>query len=172
VKGVVMNIRAEVMSQFQRLAQQPGAGPHLLQVSWPAGTVTAELSNLQSLAGELHCLTLRSDRLARLDSDQLQHIAQRLADQIRYLLEPLQVHEIDRHGHSVQLRSSPPERESRRVRYFEATLARDGGLQLARYEKLPGEPRQRIPALITVEVLAKLCQDVQSIASPEGPDGR
>jgi hypothetical protein len=168
-----MNIRAEVMSQFERLAQQqPGAGPHVLQVSWPTGTVTAELGNLQSLAGELYSLTLRSDRFAQLDSVQLQQIAQRLADQIRYLLEPLQVHEVDRQVHSVQLRSSPPERESRRVRYFEATVARDDGLQLARYEKLPGQPRQRIPALITVEVLAKLCHDVQSIASLEGPDGR
>ena len=89
---------------------------------------------------------------------------QQLAQRVQYLLEPLQVHEVDRQQAAVQLRSSPPHREDRTVRYYEVTAQRDGGWRLVRYEKSPEQPRQQIAAVITIEVLQRLCQDVVDVA--------
>lgn len=154
-----MNLRPLITTQYEQLLLTPSSNT-VIRVDWPQGYLRAELRRLQSLACELECLELHDDRLSGKDVDQLAQVANRITAQVRYLLEPLQVQEIDRSQQAVQVRSTPPEREPDCIRYFEAQVTGHSGLRLTRFEKRPGLTRQPISALITREVLAKLAQDL------------
>jgi hypothetical protein len=135
-----------------------------LRVQWSDGELTAQLLDVQPLGCALWELEVRTAQTARADSARLQAAGQRLADRVRYLLEPLEVHEVDSETAAIQLRSSPPQREQRTVWYYEVTAERQGSWRLVRYEKAPGTPRQQVPALVTTEVIERLCQDVAEVA--------
>ncbi len=156
-----MDIRGDVQREIDHLLQQPPTGQRAVcDVRWTTGQLTLELDEVQPLGCALWQLTVREDALASRDSAGLARLGQQLTTRVGYLLEPLQVHEIDAATAAVQVRSHPPQREAKTVRYYEALLQRDGGLRLARFEKRPGQPREQVAALVTIEVLQRLCQDV------------
>jgi hypothetical protein len=161
-----MSIQVEVKRQIQQcLAPNAGSPPHRFEVPWSGGSIAVTLQDAQPLGCALWELELRDTRLDAMDAKGLADVGQRLAQRVRYLLEPLQVHEIDPTLDSVQLRSTPPERDggTKTVRYYEALLQRDGGLRLVRFEKQSGQSRAQVPAVVTMEVLQKLCQDLHDL---------
>jgi hypothetical protein len=161
-----MDIRAEVKEHLHQVLQQdPGAGPVSFQVQWPGGRLRVELTDVQPIGCALWQLEVHTRQTEQASAEHLQQAGQRLADRVRYLLEPLHVHEVDPLEAAVQLRSSPPQRDARSVSYYEVTAQRDGGWRLVRYEKQPEQPRQQVAALVTSEVLQRVCQDVVEIAS-------
>jgi hypothetical protein len=160
-----MDIRNQVKQQLDDLLRQTNAsGPQQLEILWPQGNLTAQLLDVQPLGCALWELQVRTEQTARASSTQLHAAGQQLADRVRYLLEPLQVHEIDRDQATIQLRSTPPQREQRTVAYYEVTAERGGSWRVVRYEKAPGAARQQVPVLLTAEVLQRLCQDVVDVA--------
>ena len=161
-----MDIRAQVKDQVAALLQQPNAAGHRsFQLQWPDGQLAVELADVQPLGCALWQIDVRTDQTTHASADQLRTAGQELANRVRYLLEPLQVHEVDQQQSAVQLRSSPPQRQARTVWYYEVTAQRDGGWRLVRYENAPGQPRHQVPALVTIEVLQRLCEDVVNVAS-------
>ena len=159
-----MNIAHQLRTQYAQLAQSGAVAPAQVQIVEGGVTLTLCLSGVQPLACELHSIEVNGPRYAQADADELSRLGQQLADHLRYLLEPLQVHEVDRELDVVQLRSYPPRRDQQTVRYFEATLAR-GGVMLARYEKKPQASREQIPAVVTTEVLELLCDDLARLSA-------
>jgi hypothetical protein len=160
-----MTIRTQVKQQLDDwFAQGTSVGPRQLTIQWPEGSLTAQLLDVQPLGCSLWELEVCTAQTARADTTQLLGAGQRLADRVRYLLEPLQVHEVDGELAAIQLRSSPPQRQERTVWYYEVTAERRGSWRLVRYEKAPSAPRQQVPALVTIEVLARLCEDVVEAA--------
>jgi hypothetical protein len=160
-----MDIRSQFNDHIDGLLRQPNrSGPQDFCIQWPDGQLRVELVELQPLGCALWQIDVRSDQTTQASAEQLHAAGQHLAQRVRYLLEPLQVHEVDAQQHAVQLRSTPPERQSTTVGYYEITAQRDGGWRLVRYEKSPGQPRQHVPALITLQVLQRLCQDIVDVA--------
>jgi hypothetical protein len=111
------------------------------------------------LAVTVEALALETPELAGATAAQLQAASRDLAARVNYLLEPIAPIETDATGCSVQMRSNPPQRDDNAFRYYELLLRRGGSIELARYEKQPGQPRVRVPAVLTHEVVGRLVDD-------------
>ncbi len=104
-------------------------------------------------------LVLETPELASATAFELQAASADLAKRVNYLLEPIAPIELDAQGCSVQMRSNPPQKDDNGRRYYELLLRRGGSIALCRFEKLPGQPRTRVPAVLTHEVVGRLIDD-------------
>lgn len=158
-----MSIRSDVLA---RLAQLTPGGAPLAQVTLAddgaGGSVEALELTVESIGCGFDQLVYRSARLAQVAADELKRLGEDLARRLTYLLEPIRPLELDREGFTLQLRSSPPQVGDDGSEYYEAVARRGGDISLVRYRKLKGQPRLRIAALVTREVLARLCEDLAS----------
>lgn len=124
-----------------------------------AGSLQAELLQVDPLAVAFTSFVFTSDRLASVETAQLTRIADALASKLTYLLEPLRVIEVDGQAGAVQMRSHPPYQRERQTRYYEVLVQRGGSLSLVRYERPPGQARNPIAAHVTREVFHRLADD-------------
>ena len=124
-----------------------------------------ELVALDSMSCGATSISLQTTTLKSASLDQLRALSQRLAAELIYLLEPIVPIEVDEDQAAVQLRSDPPHREENKTRYYELLVNRQG-LRLCRFEKMPGNVRQTVPAQLTREVLMRLCCDFVAAVSP------
>ncbi len=122
-------------------------------------TLSCHLVALDSLACAFMKLALADETLSHKSTDELKTIAERLSSRLTYLLEPISPIEIDSQGCVVQLRSSPPHKESDKTCYYELLVSRGGTLSLCRYERAAGQARQSVAAHVTREVLVRLAAD-------------
>ena len=120
---------------------------------------------LDSLACAFTRLALSADALAARPTAGLKETAERLSGRLTYLLEPISPIETDAQGCVVQMRSSPPHKETDRTSYYELLVSRSGELSLCRYTRTVGQPREIIPAQVTREVLARLVADFAAVVA-------
>jgi hypothetical protein len=104
-------------------------------------------------------LVLETPELASATAFELQAASAELAKRVNYLLEPIAPIELDAHGCTVQMRSNPPQKDDNGRRYYELLIRRGGSIALCRYEKQPGQPRMRVAAVLTHEVIGRLIND-------------
>jgi hypothetical protein len=121
-----------------------------------------ELASLDRIGCEFMRLEVATAKLAGAATDQLQKIAEALSTRLTYLLEPISPIEVDQQGCTVQMRSSPPQRNDDGTQYYELLVRAGGQLSLARYRKPPGAVREAVAAQVTREVLLKLAGDLES----------
>jgi hypothetical protein len=93
--------------------------------------------------------------------DALRAWGDRIAARVTYLMEPLFVHEHDRDGGEVALRSHTPTARGEHRSYYEIRLNRLGELRLSR-TTFDDETRRRRPAAcqLTRELLERLADDL------------
>jgi hypothetical protein len=159
-----MTLREKFQQTIGHLAPF-STGEQLLEVSQGSQHVRCQVVALDSLACAFTKLALTADALTGLSTEQLKRTAEKLSSRLTYLLEPISPIETDAQGCVVQMRSNPPHKESDRTSYYELLVSRSGELSLARYSRVPGEPRQMIPAHVTHEVLTRLVSDFAAVAS-------
>lgn len=135
------------------------AGGRNLRARADNGTLEVAIANADTMSVAFNSFVFQSDRLAGADTALLSRIADQLASELTYLLEPLRVVEVDGNAGAVQMRSHPPYQRDKQARYYEVLVQRGGSLSLVRYERLPGEPRKAIPANVTEEVFYRLADD-------------
>jgi hypothetical protein len=121
--------------------------------------VRCEVVQCDQFAATIEELVLETPELASATTSQLQAASRDLAARVNYLLEPIAPIETDAQGCSVQMRSNPPHKDDNGARYYELLLRRGGSASLCRYEKLVGQPRIRVPAALTHEVIGRLIDD-------------
>jgi hypothetical protein len=121
--------------------------------------IRCEAVQCDQFATTIEELSLETPELANVTTSQLQAASRDLAVRVNYLLEPIAPIETDAHGCSVQMRSNPPHKDDNGARYYELLLRRGGAVSIARYEKLSGQPRTRVPAALTHEVIGRLIDD-------------
>ena len=92
---------------------------------------------------------------------ELRKISDDLASRLTYLLEPVGAIEQDADQCIVQMRSQPPAKDDDGTKYYEL-LVRKGDLTLCRFQKRPGSVRQRVPAVLTQEVVVRLAGDLDA----------
>lgn len=160
-----MSLQQALKTALAGLAPPAGAA-QLVEVQDRDERLACELTELNALACAMLRLSVRSDRLAAMSVQQLQQVAQRLAERIHYLLEPIHPIEIDREQCVVQMRSRPPQTDDDGTRYYELTVSRGEGISLRRYARQGGARREPIPAQLTLEVLVRLAGDFSAAAGP------
>ncbi len=141
------------------LRSATGQGAQSFAIVDGARTIHCRALQCDLLAATIDELTLETIELAAASVAQLQAASQSLAHRVNYLLEPIAPIETDSQGCSVQMRSNPPQRDDNASRYYELLLRRGGSIALCRFEKQPGQPRLRVPAALTHEVIGRLIDD-------------
>ena len=151
-----MILSAKLLSDLQSLVGQTGQS---ISISEGQRTVRCEAAQCEPLAVTITDLALETPELAGATIAQLQTASRDLAARVNYLLEPIAPIETDAQGCTVQMRSNQPQKDDNGYRYYELVLRRGGSAALCRYEKQPGQPRVRVPAVLTHEVVGRLIDD-------------
>ncbi|MEZ6117092.1 MAG: hypothetical protein R3C28_11040 [Pirellulaceae bacterium] len=141
-------------------------------------TSQAGLQVLGFLGGSLECCLLQVNPLGcEFDYVQLEcsavcpishsdflDKANRLAASLNYLLEPISVIELDANQQQAILRSTKPQAvTAKQRRYYEIAVQGNSQIRFARFESMPGQARQRVPAVLTREVFVRLIGDLASV---------
>lgn len=151
-----MSLSPLLLAELQHAA---GQGSQSFSITAGPRTIHCHALQCDLLAATIDELTLETAELSSASVVQLQAASQSLAQRVNYLLEPIAPIETDSQGCSVQMRSNPPQRDDNASRYYELLLRRGGSIALCRFEKQPGQPRLRVPAALTHEVIRRLVDD-------------
>lgn len=156
-----MSLSSQLLAELRHAV---GQGAQSFSISAGPRTIHCRALQCDPLAATIDELTLETAELAAASVAQLQAASQSLAQRVNYLLEPIAPIETDSQGCSVQMRSNPPQRDDNASRYYELLLRRGGSIALCRFEKQPGQPRLRVPAALTHEVIGRLIDDFAATA--------
>jgi hypothetical protein len=125
--------------------------------------VLADLSGIEQMSVAIDKLTLSVAKLADASVAQLQTTTDELCKRVNYLLEPIRPYETDAEQCSVQLRSSPPQKDENGATYYEILVKKGGRITLSRFQKTRGNDRETIPAMVTREVFLRLVDDMANV---------
>lgn len=159
-----MNLNDQLRAAFGALSPF-SAGQEVLDLTDGDRRLRCELSALDTVGCAVDGLTVSTGRLAQATVEQLKRISDDLGRRLTYLLEPVALLEVDADRCSLQMRSNPPQKDDDGTRYYELLVERGGQVGLCRYQKQPGQPRQRVSALVTREVLLRLAGDLAQSAA-------
>jgi len=107
-----MTLQANLEAELDRLAVvSTVTGTRTIHVPTNHGEIVADLAAVDRIGCSFHRLSLETDRLAGATIDQLKALSDDLCRRLNYLLEPIAPIEIDSEGCSVQMRSSPPQKD-------------------------------------------------------------
>ena len=151
-----MSLSSKLLDELRSSVGQRGRS---ISLSEGQRVVRCEAFECDPFAASIDEIVLETPELANATTSQLQAASRDLALRVNYLLEPIAPIETDAQGCSVQMRSNPPHKDDNGARYYELLLRRGGLASLSRYEKQPGQPRTRIPAALTHEVIGRLIDD-------------
>ena len=157
-----MTLQQQLQQELSALSPFSNEG-QILELREPGRQLRCDLVALDSLACAFERIVLRADNLVGSTVEQLKQVAERLSARLTYLLEPISPIEIDSEGCIVQMRSSPPQKDSDCTNYYELLVARTGELSLCRYTRPIGQPREAIGAHVTREVLGRLVADFSAV---------
>jgi hypothetical protein len=132
-------------------------GPHRL---------TVQLTALDAVGVAFASLELTTTIRSEWTSATLKEWGERLAGRVTYLMEPLQVLEVDAGGGEVQIRSQSPTARADQRGYYEVRLFKQGTLRLERYAfEQSSRQRRSITCQLTREVLERLADDLAASVS-------
>jgi hypothetical protein len=143
----------------QQLSNLGSGGSAMVAANDGPRQVSCDVVERNSLAVSFNSLRLETTELASADAPRLERIGTALAARLTYLMEPIAPIEVDAGACTVQLRSSPPQRDDDGRSYYELMVRRGGEVTLARYRKENGDARRQIAATVTREVLLRLVGD-------------
>src|SRR5262245_6887682 len=143
----------------QQLSNLGSGGSAMVAANDGPRQLSCDVAERNSLAVSFNNLRLQTAELASADAPRLERIGKALADRLTYLMEPIAPIEVDAGACTVQLRSSPPQRDDDGRSYYELMVRRGGEIALARYRKENGDARRQIAATVTREVLLRLVGD-------------
>ena len=130
-----------------------------IDVNFDEAELHCRFNQVDRLACEVNAIVIASPQCQQLTAEQLQTMTSGLSEQLTYLEERLAVLEVDREAPFVQMRSMPPRDDVDARCYFEVQAGRQG-ISLRRFRKVPGEPRQMMPATLTRDVFFRVCSDL------------
>lgn len=156
-----MSFRTELVSALDQLGSF-AIGPRELSVTADGVRLWCEIQSADQLALAVNRSLVTVDKLQTAPLAKLETIAAALAKRLTYLLEPISPIETDHEQCIVQMRSNPPSKGDDGTTYYELLVRRGGELELVRFRKIPGQPRETIPATLTREAFLRLSADLAS----------
>jgi len=151
-----VSLSAQLLRELSAVLGQPHPSVRAVEGQ---RTAICHADECNALAVTVFDLVLETPELASATPFELQAASAALAKRVNYLLEPIAPIETDAQGCTVQLRSNPPQHDDNGWRYYELLVRRGGSVALCRYEKKPGQARQRVAAVLTHEVVGRLVDD-------------
>lgn len=145
---------------LQKLAEtHPVVGRHEFTVSEGAWTAHLTFDRRDELSGRIWEVALHRNAAAGGD---VQAWADRIAERVGGLMEPLKVVEVDGVKQEALLRSAAPTVKGDDLFFYEVHLRGTANATFRRYQgsQQPGKKRTQIAFALTNEMLAKLVADV------------
>lgn len=167
-----MNLTTQLTEELKQLAGFSSSTPRRVEISDPDGLVLGvAVVAVDALSCAFESLTLHVPSLVGNESGAIQTWADALSERVTYLLENIGPIEIDRQSSQVLIRSTPPDRTSTGMQFYEVRLSAqtNGTFLLRRYRAESGQPgRESVDIHLTHETLQKLVGDlVETIPQPE-----
>jgi hypothetical protein len=132
--------------------------PRTLHVEQDQATLDLHLESADALSCALTQLRLETPQSGAAGSEQR---AKRICRRLNYLLEPLELVEVDPDTDRVLLRSNPPHREQSARTYYEVIVDPRGTVTLQRFCRSRDRARRAVVACrLTKEATAKLIDDL------------
>ena len=157
-----MSMIADAQTAACQLFGTSQAGLHV--VAFPGGSLECCLLQANPLGCEFDYLQLNGLAVPQISNSDFSDKANRLASRLNYLLEPISVIEVDAQRQQAILRSTKPQAlATKQRRYYELAVQGNSQIRFARFETVPGQARQRVPAVLTQEVLVRLIGDLASV---------
>ncbi|RME47096.1 MAG: hypothetical protein D6791_06680 [Chloroflexi bacterium] len=163
-----MSIGIKALEHMQHLVVESGNRPTqekplTITLQDERTGVEAEVYAYDSLGVSLGTLSVWGDNR----DASLETLAQAISKRVIYLWEPLALIERDLARDQVQMRSSPPLVEDKKIEFYEGRLTRHNGVprvQFFRY-RLPNNEyrRTQVPITLTHEVFRRLIDDLSTI---------
>jgi|FLYL01.1.fsa_nt_gi hypothetical protein len=147
----------ELPAELDRLAQTPTVAGRT-EVAFSGGVCGCHFETVDRIGCSVHEIQVVLTT-AQPDLGRLRQAAERLCNQLRYLVEPLRVIEVDPTEAVIQARSSQPSIGPNGPAYYELLISRQG-MRLVRYQVSPGQPRQQVAMHLTREVVLRLVKDL------------
>ena len=147
----------QLSHQFDQLISWPSTDRQQIELPVAGGTLKAVVSAADGIGCAVECLQLCVVHAQR-DIKAIRALGQKLAEQIRYLVEPLALIEVDAQQAQAQVRSDPPTQQQGQAAYYEL-LVSPHGLRLERYTAARGADREKTPMHLTRELLRRLAAD-------------
>lgn len=147
----------------QHVRQSAPFHDHVEQfVAHDAGlTVRCQVSGAEMLGVALTRLELVDQSAKNVTTSQLAARAARLCERVTYLLEPLQVIELDSRSKTAPIRSKQPRKQGKVLSYYELLSVADQGLTLSRYSFDPDAGmRTVVEFVLTPDQLELLLDDM------------
>jgi hypothetical protein len=152
-----------IQTQLNDYLRSAGPFPQAWSAQGSHLQCTLRAASVDSLACSLDEIVCQPLEGSSWSAQQMRNFADRICQQVNYLMEPLQVVEFDSSSSALQARSTTPTRQDDMRSYFELALSASSAT-LRRYSTRPGQPRQRSPMVITCEVLTRLLADLDRLA--------
>jgi hypothetical protein len=128
--------------------------------------LTLHLAALDTVGLAFTVLEFTTTSRAEWTSEALRAWGERLAGRVSYLMEPLQVLEVDPAGGEVQVRSQSPTTRSQQRGYYEVRLFKTGSLRMERFAfDETARQRRPIPCQLTREVVERLADEIAASTS-------
>ena len=160
-----MTLNERIERELDRLVSEWAEGKtQRLDVETDNGRLACEITAVDALACSVDTVVFTSEQTADASISQLKEMAESLIARLGYLMEPLEVIEVDEQLRIVQLRSHPPHREDESIGYYELKVC-PGQARLCRYEKKSERSREAVPITVTREVFRRLADDLCSVVS-------
>lgn len=156
-----MSLKEQLKAELTQLGPLANR-PTTLRVTDAESSLSVELTAADQLAISFTKFSLQLAQLAGASKATLQKTTDDLCRRLTYLLEPIRPYEFDAEQCAAQLRSMPPQKDETGTTYYEILVKNDGVLSLTRYQKVPGNDRETIPATLTREVFLRLVGDFEN----------
>jgi hypothetical protein len=154
-----MSFKNRVIAALKQQASTSGGiQPPPVCIEEGEGRFVIEVVEIGSLACSFDRITYTSKALQSASLAALTQMAEDIQRRVSYLLEAIRPIEVDEDRCVVQMRSNPPAKDDDGTRYYELVVQR-GEVSLCRFCKTPGQPRRRVPAEVTHEVVGRLAAD-------------
>jgi hypothetical protein len=159
-----MTIHYEMNQQLDQIARTSAPSPHEMTLNLPNGTLQCMIAAADAIGCAVDRIRLSLADHTRWELPRMRSMADQLCKQLRYLVEPLQVIEVDTDQPLVQARSQPPSRDAQRISSYYELLVAPQVITMLRFSAPRGESRQAVAMYLTREVLSRLLQDMADAA--------
>ena len=141
--------------------------PANLRAQGNHGCLQFEVLAVEQLACSLGQIVYHANQPCAESQEDLKTLGDELARRVNYLLEPIGSQELDGQSTTLQMRSVPPSVDRDHRSYYELLLRLNGQIELTRYEQADRSPRTKTPLELTRQVLVRLAEDFDGLASGE-----
>ena len=159
-----MKLSSQIKERIQKLAGSDKVVATTITEKTGSARIDICVETCESLACNVGTIRYDGRELRDASPHRLREIAERLVQQITYLMEPLTLIECDLEAPAVQVRSATPCLERGHPEYYELLVSRDG-ITFQRFAQA-ADNRASTPVPLTHQALLRMVDDLEEATAP------